>query len=89
MPVLPLSIYSRERSPLRQVLSERFEVASSRNELTSILPAPIMADIYLVNTLGGMLSWYANRTLALSEVLKNVSLIFLDGAGSFHLGTTL
>lgn len=76
----------RDGSALRVALSKRFGTAVERQELLSILPPAVMADIFLVNILAGMLTWTSIQTLALSEVLKNVSRIFLDGAGSFNLG---
>lgn len=69
-----------ESTPLRAFLSERFALAGERGELVTRLPAQMLGDFYLGNTLGGLLAWYANPMLPLRNVLDAVTEMFWNGA---------
>lgn len=70
----------QEATPLRALLSDRFRVAAERGEIGARLPAAILGDFYLGNTLGGLLAWYGNQVLPLRSVLDAVTELFWNGA---------
>jgi AcrR family transcriptional regulator len=70
----------QEATPLRALLSDRFRIAAERGEIVARLPAVILGDFYLGNTLGGLLAWYANQILPLRSVLDAVTELFWNGA---------
>src|SRR5207344_601559 len=55
-----LTMHDHEATPLRSTLSKRFLGAAERGELGTRVPVQILGDVYLGNTLGGMLAWYGN-----------------------------
>jgi AcrR family transcriptional regulator len=69
-----------EATPLRALLSDRFRLAAERGEIVARLPAVILGDFYLGNTLGGLLAWYGNPVLPLRGVLDAVTEMFWNGA---------
>jgi AcrR family transcriptional regulator len=70
----------QEATPLRALLSDRFRIAAERGEIVARLPAAILGDFYLGNTLGGLLAWYGNPILPLRGVLDAVTELFWNGA---------
>lgn len=68
------------RDPVRIALAQRFDAAIRRNELSSPLPAELLADIFLLNAFTGLLAWSANPGLPLTPVLEGVVHLFLVGA---------
>ncbi len=70
----------QEATPLRALLSDRFRVAAERGEIVARLPATILGDFYLGNTLGGLLAWSGNPILPLRGVLDAVTELFWNGA---------
>jgi AcrR family transcriptional regulator len=66
--------------PLRTALAGRFAVAEQRRELSARLPAPALADLFLVTLFAGALGWCAQPKLSLRSVLSAVAELFLDGA---------
>ncbi|MCB9706274.1 MAG: TetR/AcrR family transcriptional regulator [Myxococcales bacterium] len=75
------AMWDQESTPLRAELARRFALASARGELTARLPAPILSDLYLGNTLAGLLAWYGNRGIPLEGVLAAVTELFWSGVG--------
>ena len=76
-----LTMHDRDATPLRSTLSERFRDAAARGEIGTRVPAEILGDVYLGNTLGGMLAWYGNPVMPLVSVLDAVTDLFWSGAG--------
>ncbi|MFO7564252.1 MAG: TetR/AcrR family transcriptional regulator [Enhygromyxa sp.] len=70
----------QEATPLRALLAERFRVALARGEVEARLPPSILGDLYLGNTLAGLLAWYGNPVMALESVLGAVTELFWKGA---------
>ncbi|MCA9684401.1 MAG: TetR/AcrR family transcriptional regulator [Myxococcales bacterium] len=70
----------QQATPLRSLLAERFATAVERGEVAARLPPQILGDLYLGNTLAGMLAWYGNPGLSLKMVLDAVTEMFWNGA---------
>lgn len=70
----------QEATPLRALLAARFQTAVERGEIEARLPPQILGDLYLGNTLGGMLAWYGNPVMSLENVLGAVTELFWNGA---------
>ncbi len=75
-----LTMHDRQATPLRSSLALRFRKAVDRGEIVARLPAEVLSDVYLGNTLGGLLAWYGNQALPLVGVLDAVTDLFWDGA---------
>lgn len=69
----------QEATPLRSELARRFRLASERGELVARLPPPILSDLYLGNTLAGLLAWYGNPGMPLASVLGAITELFFSG----------
>ncbi len=74
------SLREGERDPVSQALADGFRRAVARKELSTFLPAEVLADFFLVNALAATLSWCAHPKTPLRIVLSAVIGIFLDGA---------
>lgn len=62
-------------------LVNRFQAAGERGEVTRLLPAQVLSDLFLMNVFAATLSWCADpagRPLGL--ILAGVCRLFLDGA---------
>lgn len=70
----------QQATPLRALLSERFRIAAERGEIAARLPPQLLGDFYLANVLGGLLAWYGNPNMPLSQVLAAVTEMFWNGA---------
>ncbi|HVH98371.1 MAG TPA: TetR/AcrR family transcriptional regulator [Enhygromyxa sp.] len=70
----------QEATPLRARLAECFRVAIERGEIRARLPPQTLGDLYLGNTLGGLLAWYGNPVMSLEVVLGAVTDLFWNGA---------
>ena len=68
-----------ESGRLRQTLAERFAAAAQRSELSTLLPAEILSDLYLGNTLAGLLAWYGHQETPLKTVLQSTNILFFGG----------
>jgi AcrR family transcriptional regulator len=75
-----VTMHDRQATPLRSALALRFRGAVERAEITTRLPPEVMSDVYLGNTLGGLLAWYGNQVLPLVSVLDAVTDLFWNGA---------
>jgi AcrR family transcriptional regulator len=72
----------QEATPLRALLADRFRIAVERGEISARLPPAILGDLYLGNTLAGLLAWYGNPVMSLEMVLGAVAELFWTGARS-------
>lgn len=68
-----------ESGRLRQTLAERFATAAQRSELSTLLPPAILSDLYLGNTLAGLLAWYGHQQTPLKVVLQSTNILFFGG----------
>jgi AcrR family transcriptional regulator len=75
-----LTMHDRQATPLRSALADRFRNAAVRGEVVARLPPEVLSDVYLGNTLGGLLAWYGNQAMPLVSVLDAVTDLFWDGA---------
>jgi AcrR family transcriptional regulator len=73
------TMHDQEATPLRSALAARFVGAAERGELASSLPPAILGDLYLGNTLAGLLAWYANPSMPLRGVLDAMTFVFWNG----------
>ena len=74
-----------ESGRLREMMAERFASAARRNELSTLLPPEILSDLYLGNTLAGLLAWYGHQETPLKTVLQSTNILFFGGV---QVGTT-
>ncbi|MDQ3037687.1 MAG: TetR/AcrR family transcriptional regulator [Myxococcota bacterium] len=77
-----LTMHDQQATPLRSALAARFRDAAARGEIVGRLPPEILGDVYLGNTLGGLLAWYGNPVMPLRSVLDAVTDLFWAGAGA-------
>ena len=56
------------------------EAALGRGEVASLLPAQMLADIFLLNVFAGLMAWAAKGEPGLDVVLPAVVDIFFHGA---------
>ena len=70
----------QEATPLRSVLSARFQKGVERGEIAAHLPHVVMSDLYLGHMLAALLAWYGNRELPLRTMLDAVTVLFWKGA---------
>ena len=75
-----LTMHDQQATPLRSALATRFRDAAARREIVGRLPPEILGDVYLGNTLGGLLAWYGNPVMPLRSVLDAVTDLFWEGA---------
>jgi AcrR family transcriptional regulator len=69
------------KSQTSAALVTRFRAAAERDEVTRLLPAQVLSDLFLMNVFAATLSWCADpagRPLGL--ILAGVVRLFLDGA---------
>jgi AcrR family transcriptional regulator len=66
--------------PVRFVLAQYFRAAVARKELTTSVPPPVLADFFLMNAFSAALAWCAMPGVPLSDALRAVAVIFLNGA---------
>lgn len=69
----------QESTPLRSELARRFRLACERGELVGRLPPAILSDLYLGNTLAGLLAWYGNPGMPLEGALGAITELFFSG----------
>ncbi len=75
-----LTMHDQQANPLRSLLATRFRKAAERGEVRARLPPEVLSDVFLGNTLGGLLAWYGNQAMSLVPVLDAVTALFWDGA---------
>lgn len=73
-------VMDREAEPVRGIVAERFRLAAARNELSPVLPAEVLSDFFLFNSLAAMVAWSASPGLDLEVALQGVAMLFLTGA---------
>lgn len=69
----------REATALRADMSVRFQRAADAGEIAVPLHGETLGDLYLGNILGGLLAWYASRSMPLNTVLDGVTWLFWNG----------
>jgi AcrR family transcriptional regulator len=68
------------KSLVSAAMVSRFRAASERGELTRLLPAQVLSDLFLVNVFAATLSWCADPAgRPLGMILSGVIRLFLDG----------
>lgn len=69
------------KSQTSAALVSRFRAAAERDEVTRLLPAQVLSDLFLMNVFAATLSWCADPGgRPLGMILAGVVRLFLDGA---------
>lgn len=71
----------REAEIVRMAVGKRFQVAATKGELSTVVPAEVLADFFLLNCLAAMASWCVQPTGPLATMLEGVTHLFMHGAG--------
>jgi AcrR family transcriptional regulator len=69
----------RPASLVSLALAPRIRAAAERGEVSPLLPAELLADLFLVNVFAATLAWCSDPIAPLPLVLGGVTRIFLDG----------
>jgi len=69
----------RDREPLRRELLQHVERSLANGELSSVLPAQMLADIFLLDVFAALMAWAAAGGPSLSMVMPAVIDLFLRG----------
>jgi AcrR family transcriptional regulator len=75
---------ARAEEPLRLELVPRVERALAQGELGSVLPAQMLADVFLLNVFAALMAWAPVGEPALDVVMPGVIELFLRGAQGFR-----
>jgi AcrR family transcriptional regulator len=75
---------ARAEEPLRLELVPRVERAIARGELGSVLPAQMLADVFLLNVFAALMAWAPVGEPPLGVVMPGVIDLFLRGAEGFR-----
>jgi AcrR family transcriptional regulator len=73
----------RENEPLRVELVKHVERALAAGELTSTLPAQMLADVFLLDVFAALMAWAATGEPDLATVMAGMIELFLRGAEGF------
>jgi hypothetical protein len=73
----------RDEEPLRLELVKHVERALSSGELCSVLPAQMLADVFLLDVFAALMAWAHTGAPALDVVMPAVIELFLRGAEGF------
>jgi AcrR family transcriptional regulator len=74
---------ARAEEPLRLELVPRVERALAKGELSSMLPAQMLADVFLLNVFAALMAWAPAGEPSLGVVMPGVIDLFLRGAEGF------
>jgi AcrR family transcriptional regulator len=74
---------TREEEPLRIELVRHVERALAKGELSSVLPAQMLADVFLLNVFAALMAWAPKGEPSLDVVMPGVIDLFLRGAEGF------
>jgi len=72
--------HEREQEPLRLELARHVANAIAAGELRTAIPSQILADIFLLDVFGALMSWAVIGQPALDLVMAGVIELFLHGA---------
>ena len=75
----------RAEEPLRLELVPRVERALAKGELASVLPAQMLADVFLLNVFAALMAWAPLGEPPLDIVMPGVIDLFLRGAEGFRV----
>jgi len=76
---------ARAEEPLRLELAPRVERALAQGELGSVLPAQMLADVFLLNVFAALMAWAPVGEPSLGVVMPGVIDLFLRGAEGFRM----
>jgi AcrR family transcriptional regulator len=77
------TVNAREEEPLRLELVRHVERALGKGELGSVLPAQMLADVFLLNVFAALMAWAPAGEPPLDMVMPGVIDLFLRGAEGF------
>lgn len=75
-------LHDREAEVVRHAVAKRFEEAARRGELSSVVPAEVLSDFYLLNCLAALASWCVSPIMPIRDMLNGVTTLFMNGARS-------
>lgn len=78
----------RESEIIRSAMARRFTAASVRGELSPLIPAPNLSDLYLLNCFAIMASWAVDVSRPLEPSLRSMTELFMNGAAPKSRDTT-
>lgn len=73
-------VSDREAVQVRALVGRRFQAAAARGELSELVPPEALADFFLLSCMATMASWSASPLMPLRDMLRGMSLLFLNGA---------
>jgi hypothetical protein len=73
----------RDEEPLRVELVSHVERALGGGELASVLPAQMLADVFLLDVFAALMAWAQTGAPSLDVVMPAVIDLFLRGAEGF------
>lgn len=73
-------VTDREAVEVRALVGRRFQVAAERGELSPLVPSEALADFFLLSCMATMASWSAGAVMPLKDMLRGMSMLFLNGA---------
>lgn len=68
------------RSPVRQLMAQRFKEHARRGELSSMLPPEVLSDFFLSECFLALMAWANAPHLPVETILKGTVQLFLQGA---------
>ena len=83
------ALEEREADPLRLELVKHVERALAARELRSVLPAQMLADVFLLDVFAALMAWARTGEPALELVMEAVIDLFLRGAEGFGTAPAL
>jgi AcrR family transcriptional regulator len=73
-------VTDREAVQVRALVGRRFRAAAERGELSPLVPSEALADFFLLSCMATMASWSTAAIMPLKDMLRGMSLLFLNGA---------
>lgn len=73
-------VTDREAVQVRALVGQRFRAAAEREELSPLVPSEALADFFLLSCMATMASWSTHAIMPLADMLRGMSLLFLNGA---------
>lgn len=73
-------VTDREAVQVRALVGRRFHAAAERGELSPLVPSEALADFFLLSCMATMASWSTAAIMPLQDMLRGMSLLFLNGA---------
>jgi len=73
-------VTDREAVQVRALVGQRFRGYAERGELSPLVPSEALADFFLLSCMATMASWSSASIMPLHDMLRGMSMLFLNGA---------